>query len=115
MFRFFKERLTENNGRFEDGNRPVKRRRALQECTPPRNSWLQTRQDDEARGEAGIGFALDLENEHRIDRFAHASENSNWIAFSILRGGSRPQVHSFLFLLSIVRRKRNDSVPVSTM
>jgi hypothetical protein len=30
----------------------------MQECNPPRNSWLQTHQDDEPQGGAGQGFAL---------------------------------------------------------
>jgi hypothetical protein len=30
----------------------------MQECNPPRNSWLQTHQDDETQGEARKGFAL---------------------------------------------------------
>ena len=33
-------------------NQPVKRRRAMLESNPPRNSRLQTRQDDGSRGEA---------------------------------------------------------------
>ncbi len=48
----------------------------MQECNSPRNSWLQTRQDDETRGGAETSFVPVLKNEHRIDRFAHASENS---------------------------------------
>ena len=45
----------------------------MQECNPPRNSWLQTHQDDGARGEARNDFALDVNRTtHRIDRFAHA-------------------------------------------
>src|SRR5205823_8042187 len=52
---------------------PVKRRRAMQECNPPRNSWLQTHQDDEPRGGARDGLALGSKRTtHRIDRFAHA-------------------------------------------
>ncbi len=52
----------------------MKRRQALQECNLPRNSWLQTHQDDETRGGAGRGLAPNHEAEHRIDRFAHASK-----------------------------------------
>jgi hypothetical protein len=37
----------------QHSNQPVKRRRAMQECNPPRNSWLQTHQDDGPQGEAG--------------------------------------------------------------
>jgi hypothetical protein len=48
----------------------------MQECNPPRNSWLQTHQNDETQGGAGDGPVLVLIHEHRIDRFAHASENS---------------------------------------
>ena len=33
----------------------------------------------------------------------------------LARGVSQPGLHCFFFLLSIVRRKRNDSVPVSIM
>ena len=45
----------------------------MQECNPPRNSRLQTHQDDEARGGARNGFALGVKRTpHRIDRFAHA-------------------------------------------
>ena len=48
------------------------------ECNPPRNSWLQTHQDDGSRGGARNGFALGVKRTpHRIDRFAHALENSN--------------------------------------
>ena len=46
----------------EDGNRLVKRRWALVETNPPRNSWLQTRQDDENRSEAGNSFAPGFED-----------------------------------------------------
>lgn len=59
------------------GKRPVKRRWALQECNPPRNSWLQTHQDDGTRDGAGNGSVPVIAMEHRIDRFAHASENSD--------------------------------------
>ena len=59
--------------RMEYKIRPVKRRRAMQECNPPRNSWLQTHQDDEPRGGARDGLALGSKRTtHRIDRFAHA-------------------------------------------
>jgi hypothetical protein len=44
----------------------------MQECTPPRNSWLQTHQDDGPRGGACHGLALGVKRTHRIDRFAHA-------------------------------------------
>jgi len=47
----------------------------MQECNPPRNSRLQTHQDDEPQGEAGQSFALGFGFEkitHRIDRFADA-------------------------------------------
>ena len=43
---------------MQDSIQPVKRRRAMQECNPPRNSWLQTHQDDGPQGGAGHGFAL---------------------------------------------------------
>jgi hypothetical protein len=33
-----------SNQPVQDGHRLVKRRRAMQECTPPRNSWPQTHQ-----------------------------------------------------------------------
>jgi hypothetical protein len=39
--------------RMQHRNRPVKRKWALVETNPPRNSWPQTHQDDEAGGEAG--------------------------------------------------------------
>jgi hypothetical protein len=39
------------------GNRPAKRRRAMLESNPSRNSRSQTHQDDEIRGEAGNDFA----------------------------------------------------------
>jgi hypothetical protein len=49
----------------------------MQECTPPRNSRLQTHQDDETRGEAVKSLAPDPKKRiHRIDRFAHALKNS---------------------------------------
>ncbi len=61
----------------------------MQECTPPRNSWLQTHQDDGARGEAGNGFAFGVKRTpHRIDRFAHALENSNRPLSATARGAS---------------------------
>jgi len=45
----------------------------MQECNPPRNSWLQTHHDDGPRGEVRDGFALGVKRTpHRIDRFAHA-------------------------------------------
>jgi hypothetical protein len=45
----------------------------MQECNPPRNSWLQTHQDDGTRGGARNGLALGVKRTgHRIDRFAHA-------------------------------------------
>ena len=49
----------------------------MQECNSPRNSWLQTHRDDEPRGGARNGLALGFKRTaHRIDRFAHALENS---------------------------------------
>ena len=49
----------------------------MQECNPPRNSWLQTHQDDGPQRGARKGFALvNKRPPHRIDRFAHALENS---------------------------------------
>lgn len=48
----------------------------MQECNPPRNSWLQTHQNDGSRGEAE-GFVLGLKIGHRIDRFAHALKTHN--------------------------------------
>src|SRR5437660_5770984 len=59
---------------------PVKRRQALQECNLPRNSWLQTHQDDETRGGAERGLAPNRKAEHRIDRFAHASKTRGRLA-----------------------------------
>ena len=54
---------------------PVKRRRALLESNSPRDSRLQTHQDDGTQGEAEDGLALGLKRSpHRIDRFAHASK-----------------------------------------
>jgi hypothetical protein len=45
----------------------------MQECNPPRNSWLQTHQDDGTRGGARNGLALGFpRTTYRIDRFAHA-------------------------------------------
>src|SRR5579872_7508714 len=70
-------------------NQPVKRRRALLESTSPRNSGLQTRQDDGARGGARNGFALGVKRTpHRIDRFAHALKNSNPLLAATARGAS---------------------------
>ena len=62
----------------------------MQECNSPRNSRLQTHQDDGIWGEASEGFALVFEKKttHRIDRFAHASKNSNR-AFGANVGASR--------------------------
>jgi hypothetical protein len=39
--------LTVLAGRWQHGNQPVKRRRAMLESNPPRNSRWQTHQDDE--------------------------------------------------------------------
>lgn len=48
------------------------------ESNPPRNSWLQTHQDDGPRGGARDGFVLGEERTpHRIDRFAHALKTQN--------------------------------------
>jgi hypothetical protein len=61
----------------------------MQECNPPRNSWLQTHQDDGRRGGARNGFALDVKRTpHRIDRFAHAFKNSNRPLATTARGVS---------------------------
>jgi hypothetical protein len=50
----------------------------MQECNPPRNSRLQTHQDDEPRGGARRALASVFpKTPHRIDRFAHALKNSN--------------------------------------
>src|SRR3954447_18863164 len=72
---------------------PGKRRQALQECNLPRNSWLQTHQDDETRGGAERGLALGLapnrKAEHRIDRFAHASKtHAEWLRLLRLLGAA---------------------------
>src|SRR4051794_24906123 len=67
---------------------PVKRRRAMQECNSPRNSRLQTHQDDEGRGGARNCFARGSKRTtHRIDRFAHAFKNSNGALTTTARGG----------------------------
>ena len=64
----------------------------MQECNLPRNSWLQTHQDDGTRGEARRGFALGLKRTpHRIDRFAHALKNSN-VPFAATARGASPRV-----------------------
>ena len=44
------------------------------ESNPPRNSRLQTRQDDEARAKRETASPLTKERTHRIDRSAHASK-----------------------------------------
>src|SRR5580765_6446157 len=76
---------------------PVKRRRALLESNPPRNSRLQTHQDDGSRGGAREGFALGVKRTpHRIDRFAHALENSNVPLATTARGAS-PRFFLLLF------------------
>lgn len=69
----------------------------MQECNPPRNSWLQTHQDDGTQGEARKGFALGFEKTpHRIDRFAHALKNSDLpLAASV--GGVSPRLFRMLF------------------
>jgi len=66
----------------------------MQECNPPRINWLQTHQDDgRRRGEAQEGFSpvvLKKTTAHRIDRFAHASKNSNVaLATTVLGASSR--------------------------
>ena len=65
----------------------------MQECNPPRNSWLQTHQNDETRGEAWRGLAPALERIDRIDRFAHASKtDAEWFRlprlFRVAEAGS---------------------------
>ena len=46
------------------------------ENKPPRNSWLQTHQNDDA-GSGAAGSASGVsQRRHRIDRFADASKNS---------------------------------------
>jgi hypothetical protein len=51
---------------LQDGGQLVKRRRALQECNPPRNSQLETHPFDEGgRGPQGL-------RPHRRDRFPDA-------------------------------------------
>ena len=65
----------------------------MQECNPPRNSWLQTHQDDGTRGGARNSFASNLRSTHRIDRFAHASKTHiEWLRlprlFAAAAGGS---------------------------
>jgi hypothetical protein len=75
----------------------------MQECNPPRNSRLQTHQDDGARGEARDGFALGVKRTpHRIDRFAHALKNSNGPLATTARGVS-PRLVLLLF------RQRNQA------
>src|SRR3954451_9564535 len=77
---------------------PVKRRQALQECNLPRNSWLQTHQDDETRGGAERGLAPNRKAEHRIDRFAHASRNSRRMAtFAAIVGSGSNRFWVLLF------------------
>jgi hypothetical protein len=50
----------------------------MQECNPPRNSRLQTHQDDGTRGGARNDLALGVKKKtHRIDRFAHASKTQS--------------------------------------
>jgi hypothetical protein len=61
----------------QNENEPVKRRWTLVETNPPRNSWLETHQDDEARGGAQFGSVPGCaRTAHRIDRFRHAWKNS---------------------------------------
>ncbi|PYV05592.1 MAG: hypothetical protein DMG26_05005 [Acidobacteria bacterium] len=65
---------------LQDERRLVKRRRAMLESNPPRNSQLETHRDDEAGAvvkcsEAAAPAKTALPS-HRIDRFPHASENS---------------------------------------
>ena len=52
----------------------MKRRRALLESNPPRNSQLETHRDDEAGG-GGKAVPGPIES-HRIERFPDAWENS---------------------------------------
>jgi hypothetical protein len=61
-------------------------------------------------------LSLGIEKIHRIDRFAHALKNSNTFGFPQgFEATACPRLQGFFFLLSMVRRKRNDSVPVSMM
>ena len=87
----------------------------MQECNSPRNSWRKLIKTMRLGGGAGTGLAPDLKTEHRIDRFAHALKTQISSAFYEHREAAAWRSHGFFFLLSIVRRKRNDSVPVSTM
>jgi hypothetical protein len=72
--------------------RSVKRRRALEECNPPRNSRSQTHPDDEARGGTSYSSALGTKTTtHRMDRSADALKNSSRsLPFTAtIRSGSR--------------------------
>ena len=80
----------------------------MQECNSPRNSWRKLIET------MRLGVDPEL-TEHRIDRFAHALKTQTSSAFYEHREAAAWRSHGFFFLLSMVRRKRNDSVPVSTM
>ena len=87
----------------------------MQECNSPRNSWRKLIETMRLGAEPETGLAPVLKTEHRIDRFAHALKTQISSAFYEYREAAAWGSHCFFFLLSIVRRKRNDSVPVSTM
>ncbi len=61
----------------------------MQECNPPRNSWLQTHQHDEARDGVRNSSVPNLRSTHRIGRFAHASKTHiEWLRLPRLFGAA---------------------------
>jgi hypothetical protein len=87
----------------------------MQECNSPRNSWRKLIKTMRLGAEPELASPRIFKTEHRIDRFAHALKTQISSAFYEQREAAAWRSHGFFFLLSIVRRKRNDSVPVSTM
>ena len=90
----------------EDGSRPAKRKRALLEGNPPRNSWLKlikTMASDVSPDE----IRRPIEQHHRIERFCDASKTHFPPSENVVERRKR-----YLFLLlSIVHLKRKDSSP----
>ena len=86
----------------------------MQECNSPRNSWRKLIKT----------MGLGAEPEPASPRILRPNiglidlrmpKKLKPIQLSATSGGGSLEISRFFFLLSIVRRKRNDSVPVSTM
>ena len=87
----------------------------MQECNSPRNSWRKLIKTMRLGAEPEPALPRFLKpNIGLIDlRMPLKTQTSSAFHYTSRRQPWRS--HGFLFLLSIVRRKRNESVPVSMM